>query len=218
MKSLKDYKKTVMTSAGKVDVCRVYFECKKCLHHEYDVDVSLGCTGTYSRQAMRLISLAGASWGFETAEECLEEMTGLKLSPNTINKIACEVGAEMKTFVRESKYLHDDFSQTVGNTEFTTDGVTVRTTKGWREVKVGMFVKRPAGEPRTAENFEKTPLPNPKKKVGFAQIVTKKQLAASLPRWQKRLKIHAPCISIYTNTHSIFITIHFLNYQQINAD
>ena len=167
---------------------------------------------------MRLISLAGASWGFETAEECLEEMTGLKLSPNTINKIACEVGAEMKTFVRESKYLHDDFSQTVGNTEFTTDGVTVRTTKGWREVKVGMFVKRPAGEPRTAENFEKTPLPNPKKKVGFAQIVTKKQLAASLPRWQKRLKIHAPCISIYTNTHSIFITIHFLNYQQINAD
>jgi hypothetical protein len=119
-------------------------------------------------------------------------MTGLKLSANTINKRTCEVGVEMKTWTRESKELHDDFAQTPGNTEFTIDGVTVRTTKGWREAKVWMFVKRPAGKPRTAENFAKTPLPKPKKKFGFAQIITKKQLAVSLPHWQKRLKIHAP--------------------------
>ena len=72
-----------MTSAGKIDVCRVYYKCKTCRYHEYDVDVSLGCEGSYSNQAMRLISLAGSSWGFETAEECLEEMTGFKLSANT---------------------------------------------------------------------------------------------------------------------------------------
>ena len=181
-----------MTSAGKIDVHRVYYECKKCLHHEFNVDVSLGCETTYSKQSKRLVTLSAASWGFETAEKNLHEMTGLRLSPNTIKKIACEVGAEMKTFTRESSDLHEDFAQTPGNTEFTTDGVTVRTTKGWRETKVGMFVKRPAGEPRTAENWDKTPLPKPKKKVGFAQIITKKQLAASLPHWMKRLKIYAP--------------------------
>ena len=45
---------------------------------------------------------------------------------STINKIACEVGAEMETWMRESKELHDDFTQTVGSMEFTTDGVMVR--------------------------------------------------------------------------------------------
>jgi len=182
-----------MTWAGKVEISRVYYECKKCLHHEYAVDVSLGCEGSYSRQAMRLISLAGASWGFETAEECLEEMTGLKLSANTINKRTCEVGAEMKTWTRESKELHDDFAQTPGGTEFTTDGVMVRTTTDeWCEVKAVVFAKRPAGEARTAENWKKTPLPKVKKKIGFAQIVMAKRLASSIPHWLKRLKIHAP--------------------------
>jgi hypothetical protein len=171
----------------------VYFECKRCLHHEYDVDVSLGCEGSYSDHARRLISLAGASYGFETAEKCLEEMTGLKLSANTINKLSCEVGAAMKTWTRESKELHDNFAQTVGNTEFTTDGVMVRTTTddSW-EVKVAVFAKRPAGDPRTAENWKKTPLPKVKKKIAVAQIVTSKRLASSLPHWQKRLKLHAP--------------------------
>ena len=68
----------------------------------------------------------------------------------------------------------------------------------WREVKVAMFSKRPEGEPRTAENWKKTPLPAPTQVVGFAQVVTAERLAASLPHWQKRLKIHAPWNTVIT--------------------
>ena len=182
-----------MTSAGKIDVHRVYYKCKKCRHHEYEVDVSLGCEGSYSDQAMRLISLAAALGGLRKAEEYLAEMTGLKVSPNTIKKVACEVGAEMKTWMRESEELHDGFAQTPGGTEFTTDGVMVRTVdREWCEVKVVVFAKRPRGKPRTAENWKKTPLPKPTKKIAVAQIVTAKRLTSSLPHWLKRLKIHSP--------------------------
>ena len=131
------------------------------------------------------MTLAGSAWGFETAAKHLEEMTGLKVSANTIDKVTCEVGAEMKTWTRESRELHDDFAQTPGNTEFTTDGTTVRTVDGdWREVKIALFVKRLKGKLRTAENWKTTPLPTPAKVVGFAQVITAKRLTASLPHWQ----------------------------------
>jgi hypothetical protein len=126
-------------------------------------------------------------------------MTGLVVSANTINKVTCEVGAKIKTWTRESSELHEDFAQTPGNTEFTTDGTTVRTTTGeYREVKVGILSKRPVGKPRTAKNWKKTPLPKPKKSVAFAQVVTAERLASSLPHWQKRLKVHAPWDTVIT--------------------
>ena len=125
---------------------------------------------------MRLISLARASWGFETAEKRLAEMTGLEVSSKTIQKVSCEVGVEINRWTRESPELHEQFAQTPGETEFTTDGVSVLTTTGWREVKVSEFVKRLPTEARTAENLES--LNRPKMHLGVAKIVKCEHLSA----------------------------------------
>lgn len=179
-----------MTAAGKIDIVRTNFECQRCRDTSAKVDVSLGFSTRYSKRARRLITLAGGSWGFETAEKHLEEMSGIDLSANTIKKVTCETGQEMKQWQRESKELHEEFAQTPGNTELMTDGTCVKTTKGWREVKVTIFAKRDEGEPRTRENLDA--LPKPTIQFAFAQITGCQRLASSLPHWKKRLKIHAP--------------------------
>lgn len=164
-----------------------------------------------------MITLAGAMQGFAKAAMLLREMTGIKLSPNTIKKVTCETGAEMKKFQRESKELHEEFAQTTGNTEFTTDGTRVNTTEGWREVKVAIFAKRDEGEARTRENLDS--LPKPKSQFAIAQVGSCKRLTASLPHWQKRLKIHAPWETVITSDGAKWIEnmldVHFPNADRL---
>ncbi len=206
-----------MTAAGKIEIVRTNYECQRCLDTSAKVDARLGFPIRYSKHATRMITLAGAMQGFEKAAMLLREMTGITLSQNTINKVTCQCGQDMKTFQRESKPLHDEFAQTPGNTEFTTDGTSVNTTDGWREVKVCVVAKRPEGEPRTAEDWDM--LPKPTIQFAFAQIVHCQRLTSSLPYWQKRLKIHAPWETVITTDGAKWIEnmldVHFPNADRL---
>ena len=47
-----------------------------------------------------------------------------------------------------------EFHTAKGDVEFTTDGTSVNTTEGWREVKLGIFSKRDRAKPATPSEGE----------------------------------------------------------------
>jgi hypothetical protein len=179
----------VMTQAGEVHVSRVYRRCVKCQVGGYALDERLGLDGRYSPQARRLISLAAASWSYDLSSTRLQELCGLSVSDTTIREIAQETGAKMLEWQRTEPDAVTDFRQATGDVEFTTDGTSVNTTDGWREVKVGLYSKRDRGESATPDQWGGRQLPRPKTSVAFAAIEASDQFGARWKAWAKRLSL-----------------------------
>ena len=59
------------------------------------------------------------------------------------------------------------FTRAAGAVEFQTDAAKVNTATGWRDIKIGIFAKRPAGQPATPEQFDSRELPQPTARVAF---------------------------------------------------
>lgn len=114
----------------------------KCKNGGYALDDRLGIHGRFSPQARRLISLAAASWSYDLSSERLREFCGLSVSDTSIREIAQATGAQMREWQRSEPEATRAFWAATGDVEFTTDGTTVNTTDGWREVKLGIFLKR----------------------------------------------------------------------------
>jgi hypothetical protein len=178
-----------MTQAGEVQVSRVYRCCVKCKNGGYALDNRLGIQGRYSPHAQRLVSLAAASWSYDVSSERLEELCGVSLSDTTIREIAQETGAKMLNWQRTEPEAVREFCSATGDLEFTTDGTSVNTTEGWREVKLGIFSKRERAKPATPSEWGDRKLPRPNTCVAFAAIEASDQFGARWKAWAKRLEI-----------------------------
>ena len=128
-----------MPVAGEIRFSRIDFRCSSCTEGTFAADERVGISGRYSPQSQRLICLAGASWSFDVASERLEEFCGLQVSDNTIRDVSQQHGANMLAWQRENYEAVKDFREATGEIEFTTDGTSVKTTSGWREMKVALF-------------------------------------------------------------------------------
>ncbi|MBI1313255.1 hypothetical protein GC176_18340 [bacterium] len=106
---------------------------------------------------MALASLAAASWSYDISSQRLAELCGLQISENTIREIAQTHGAAMNAWQNTDPQAAREFRAAAGEAEFT----SVNTTAGGREMKVGVFAKRPAGEPATPEEWATRSLPCP---------------------------------------------------------
>jgi hypothetical protein len=179
--------RTVTTAAGDVRLSRVYFECPSCRDGGYPLDVRLGVEGRYSQQAQRLICLAAASWSYDVSSERLEELCSLKVSDTTIREIAQRHGAAANAWLRSEPEAVREFREETGDVEFTTDGTSVNTSEGWREMKVGIFSKRDRGQSATPEEWDSRSLPSPKVRIAFAAIEDSESFGSRWKAWRKRL-------------------------------
>jgi hypothetical protein len=172
-----------------IRAARVYFVCRACRAGAYPLDSRAGIEGYASRQARRLMCLAGASWSFDHASERLQEFCGLKVSDNTIRKACQEEATQMAGWQRESAEAHAPFRQAEGDIEFSTDGTSVNTMGGWREMRVGIFSKRHRGESADATNWGDRHLPSPHVRLSFAAIENADRFRSRWGRWVDRLGI-----------------------------
>jgi hypothetical protein len=175
------------TAAGEVKLSRVYFECPACLDSGDPLDDRLGVAGRYSHEAERLICLAAASWSYEISSERLEELCGLRVGETTIREVAQRHGAAANEWMRSEPQAVREFREAEGDVEFTTDGTSVNTTDGWREMKLGIFSKRDRGEPATPAEWESRTLPRPKVRVAFAAIEKSRDFGRRWKAWRRRL-------------------------------
>ena len=187
----------MVTSAGELKVVRVYFRCVKCRAGGFTADERLGIDGRFSIAVQRLASLAAASWSYSVSSQRLAELCGLKISENTIREIAQTHGAAMNTWQNTDPQAAREFRETAGEPEFTTDGTSVNTTDGWREMKVGVFAKRPEGEAATTEEWATRSLPAPSARVAFAAIERSERFGRRWKAWSRRLGLFdTSCITL----------------------
>lgn len=177
----------VLTSAGELKVVRVYFRCVKCQGGGFVADERLGIDGRFSIAVQRLVSLAAASWSYDISSQRLADLCGLRISENTIRDIAQTHGAAMNAWQNSDPQAAHEFRDAQGQAEFTTDGTSVNTTGGWREMKVGVFAKRPEGERATPDAWATRTLPTPVARVAFAAIERSERFGRRWKAWSRRL-------------------------------
>jgi hypothetical protein len=112
----------------------------------------------------------------------LKEFCGLSACDNTIREVCQRHGTAMRTWQREDPTAGHAFTKAEGDIEFQTDGTSVHTTGGWREMRLSLYAKRKRGEPARPEQWAERDLPAPHARVLMAGIRTCEALG---PQWRR---------------------------------
>jgi hypothetical protein len=165
--------KCLLTVVGEVPVARRYYRCNACGESVVPLDDWAGLVdGMSTPAARRMLSLAGMSWSFDTASDRLAELCLLKVSNDTIRKVSEEEGQVVGQWIKSSSKPAEVFAQGQGDNEFYTDGVTVNTTKGWRDLRLNVMDKRQAGLGVTPQQWADSGrvLPEPSVRIAWASL------------------------------------------------
>lgn len=179
----------MLSVVGNIEFCRVYFVCRGCCEGRHPADDRLGVEGGRSRGAQRLLCLAGASWSFDAAAKHLAEFCGIKTSDSTIRKVCHEQAGQIADWRHTEVTAHREFRDSPGEIEFETDGTSVNTVDGWREMRLGIFAKRELAEPTTPEKWNDRKLPKPQARAAFAAIEKADRFTSRWRRWAGRLGV-----------------------------
>jgi hypothetical protein len=175
---------------GQVQVSRRYYSCRKCHENYTPFDTWSGLVvGMATPAARRMLSLAGMSFSFDTAAARLEELCLLKVSNDTIRRVSEEEGKAAAEFLAASEVPAQAFAEGKGEVEFYTDGVTVNTTQGWRDLRLNVFDKREAGEPATPQNWADRVLPPPTVRIAWASMAACEQQGLAWKRQTEKLGV-----------------------------
>lgn len=138
--------------------------------------------GHVSPQARRMAVLAGSSWSFDVASDRLWELCGIRISDETIRQMTEGAGDDAQQWLRESSSPAETLRKARGNGEFYTDGTSVNTRQGWREMRLSVWAKRPAGEPAEPSEWDSRSLPKPTARWLCAGIARSEELG---PQWAR---------------------------------
>lgn len=162
---------------------RVYFTCRACGAHAHALDERIGAQGFVSPHAQRVLCLLGADWSFERCARHLRDVAGLVVCDNTVRKVCDRHGGLMRAWQREEPEASRAFAVADGDVEFQTDGTSVNTTEGWREMRLSVFAKRARGVPVTDPGtWPGERLPAPGVRVASAGLKTSEALG---PQWRR---------------------------------
>jgi hypothetical protein len=145
--------------------------------------------GFVSPQARKLLCLAGASWSFAAAAEHLKELCGLATCDQTVRRVCHEEAGLMADWLHAEGAAGAGFAAAAGDIEFQTDGTMVNTWEGWREMRLGLYAKRPRGRPATAAEWDRRRLPAPAARALFAAVEPAQRFGPRIRRWAARLGV-----------------------------
>ncbi len=154
----------------------------------FRADEVLGLDGFLTHQARRLVTLAGIEHSFARAQQVLAEMCGWQVDDEVIRQTS---HAEAQRAARERPTRTDAtaFAQAPGEVEVLMDAGKVNTLDGWRDVKMGLFVKRTAGAPAAPEEWDRRDLPPPSCRTTIAAIEESDRFGARLRTEGDRLGV-----------------------------
>ena len=182
----------MLSVVGEVELTRRYYACRKCRENQAPLDAWAGmAAGKCTPAARRMLALAGMSFSFDTAAERLAELCLLKVSNDTVRRVSEEEGEAAMTFLSTSDAPAKAFAKGEGDVEFYTDGVTVNTTGGWRDLRVSVFGKRPAGAAATPADWADRVLPPPTVRVAWASMAACEQQGIAWKNQGDRLGVTA---------------------------
>lgn len=167
---------------GVVDVPRRYFACDDCEQSAAPLDAWAGIgRRTISDEVRRLVVLAGSTWSFDQASAKLKELCRLSVSNDTVRAVCDEEGKAVDQWLRKDGSSTAKLQAAEGHLEFSTDGTSVNTVDGWREIRLSVLSKRAAGTPATPAQWQERVLPEPTARLAWCQIADSRRVGA---RWE----------------------------------
>ena len=182
--------KHLLTVVGEIDVSRRWYHCPKCQASCTPFDRWAGLVaGMSTPAARRMLSLAGMSWSFDTASDHLGELCLLKVSNDTIRTVSEQEAAAAQQWIANSPRPGEVFKAAKGDQEFYTDGITVNTTGGWRDLRLNVMDKRQAGLAVTPQQWADAGrvLPEPSVRIAWASLAACEQQGRRSKRMGRRL-------------------------------
>ena len=135
----------------------------------FHADAVLGFDGFLTRQAQRLVTLAGVEHSFARAQQVLGELCGWQVDDEVIRQTT-HAQARRATQERSTRGDASSFAVAPGEVEVLMDAGKVNTLDGWRDVKIGLFLKRKPGRPALPEEWDRRELPAPSTRTTIAAI------------------------------------------------
>jgi hypothetical protein len=132
--------------------------------------------GRFSRVVQKHACRLAADVAFAKSSEHLREMLGVRLSPETVRKVAESHGKAMAAFQPKDEATAGAFREAKGDVEFAVDAGKVNTREqGWKDLKMVVVSKREAGKAATPDRWcDEGRLPAATIVVAFAMIAASK--------------------------------------------
>ncbi len=144
-----------------------------------------------------MLTLAGTSWSFDRASLHLREFCHVDVSDDTIERVCQEEGARAKAWMDASAEPVEAFHQAPGRAEFGTDGVTVNTTGGWREMRLSTLAKREPAAPCPPQRWDERVLNEPTVRFSTCAIADADHVGAGWTRLSRRMNLQAePAVNV----------------------
>jgi hypothetical protein len=153
----------------------------------YAADLVLGVAAErYTKTVQKHCCRLAAEMSFASAGENLHEMLGVDLCAETVRRVVQAHGRAMTRFQTQDTASAQAFQKAEGQVEFTTDAGKVNTREdGWKDLKIGVVAKRPAGEPTEPHEWQTQRLPRATIVLAFALIATAQEFRKT---WRPRLR------------------------------
>lgn len=170
---------------GELVVFRRYFACQ-CGQSLSPMDGWAGIgSRSVSEHARRVMTLAGSTWSFDQAALKLKELCQLTTSNDTVRAVCDEEGERVGQWLRKDQASASKLCEAKGELEFSTDGTSVNTTEGWREIRLSVLSKRESAAAATPEQWDARVLPESTARLGWSMIADSRRVGA---RWERMFK------------------------------
>lgn len=142
-----------------------------------------------TRDARRLLALAGTSWSFDRASKHLKEFCHLGVSDDTIERVCQEEGERGQRWMKTSDEPAQVIGRAKGQIEFSTDGVKINTTESWREMRLSTIARREAALPCVPEKWDTRVLNPPTARVSVCAIANADRVGASWAHLSRQMRL-----------------------------
>jgi hypothetical protein len=154
------------------------------------VDEVLGLDGSFTWTLQQQLCRLCADVSFDKAREHLAALRGLTVSKEALRQACHRQGRQLARWQSQEPSVAQAFAAAAGEVEFTVDAGKVNTLEeGWKDLKIGVFQKRPLAQPATPEQWDSRPLSAPTARVAWAAIAPIKRFRRSWRRWSRRLGV-----------------------------
>ena len=168
-------------------MCRRWWGSRcACVPGGYHADAVLGIEGSLSPRLQEKSCRLAADTSFAKAGEHLKSLLCVDLATETVRTHTERAASAVLRWQATETDTADTFAKAQGQWEFAVDAGKVNTREhGWRDLKIGVVQKRPAGEAASPEEWQSRTLPAASARVMWADIATSKRFRRN---WHSRLK------------------------------
>jgi len=136
-----------------------------------------------------MLTLAGTSWSFDRASRHLGELCRIRVSDDTIERVCQEQGERARQWMKSSPEPATAVARGKGQIEFSTDGTSVNTVNGWREMRLTTIARREPSLPCAPGKWDQRVLNEPTARVSICALADAKHVGASWKRLSKQMHL-----------------------------